>query len=230
LIMKMRTEKAGGYGASKKLPQILERQEIAAIKRQPNTRCPTGLRNRAILEVMHRGGLRISEIINLRRRDIRWDICALEVRGGKGGKDRTVPLDNTALAWLRAWDAQRPRGKTFFTTLKGGILSARYLQQLVKRLACKAGIEDPNRVTPHVFRHTCATELLDEGFTIREVQAFLGHAWLNTTSIYLHVRPETLMAKTRARLNPDPGPKPLKVRARQNPSGPLGSQSSHQGK
>ncbi len=193
-------------GRPKKLPEVLERHEVAAIKKQPNCRCPTGLRNRAILEVMHRAGLRVSEIIKLRRRDIKWSIRTLEVRGGKGGKDRPVTIEDVALAWLRAWDAQRPTGSTFFTTLAGKPLSARYLQQLVKRLARKAGIEEPERVTPHVFRHTCATELLREGWDLREVQTFLGHENVVTTQIYLHVRPEALMAKARSRINPDPPP------------------------
>lgn len=188
----------------KRLPTVLEQDEVEAIKRRPNTRCPTGLRKRAILEVLHRCGLRVSEVTKLRRLDIKWDDGIVEVRGGKGGKDRTLGLDDVTRAWLRAWDARRPRGRTFFTTLAGGPVSVRYLQQLVKRLARKAGIQQPERVMPHVFRHTCATELLREGWDIREVQDFLGHESVATTQVYLHVRPLDLIAKARSRAAPGP--------------------------
>ncbi|MFC1629544.1 tyrosine-type recombinase/integrase [Gemmatimonadota bacterium] len=183
-----------------KLPVVLEKDEAEAILTQPNTGCPTGLRNRAILEVMYRAGLRVSEVINLKPGDIRWNSGILEVRGGKGGKDRNVPVDSETLGWLRAWQGQRPgRRQRFFTTLQGKPLSPRYLQQLVKRLAHKAGLERADQVTPHVFRHTYATELLNCGFTIREVQTLLGHANVSTTQIYTHISPQVLTAKIRGR-------------------------------
>ena len=179
---------------------VLEKAEVEAVLGQPNTRCPTGLRNRAILEVMYRGGLRLSEVVNLRPRDVRWESSGLEVRKGKGAKDRNVPVDSETVGWLRAWETLRPKGKRFFCTLKGGELSGRYLQEMVKRLAVKAlGDDRGKRVTPHVLRHTYATELLNGGFTIREVQDLLGHSSVQTTQIYTHVRPGDLAAKIQAR-------------------------------
>jgi len=184
----------------KKLPVVLEKEEAEAILTQPNTGCPTGLRNRAILEVMYRAGLRVSEIINLKPGDIRWSSGILEVRSGKGGKDRNVPVDSETLGWLRAWQGQRlSRRLRFFTTLQGKPLSSRYLQQMVKRLAHKAGLERAEQVTPHVFRHTYATELLNGDFTIREVQTLLGHSNVSTTQIYTHVEPRALSAKIQSR-------------------------------
>ncbi len=184
----------------KKLPVVLEMAEAEAILAQPNTGCPTGLRNRAILEVMYRAGLRVSEVINLKPGDIRWGSGIMEVRSGKGGKDRNVPVDSETLGWLRAWQGQRPgRRQRFFTTLQGKPLSARYLQQLVKRLAHKAGLERADQITPHVFRHTYATELLNSDFTIREVQTLLGHSNVSTTQIYTHVEPRALSVKIQSR-------------------------------
>jgi len=184
---------------AKRLPTVLEPAEARALLDQPNVNCPTGLRNRALLEVMYRAGLRNAEARHLRPGDIRWSTGMIEVRDGKGGKDRTVPVDGETLARLKAWQAIRPAGRYFFNTLKGGELSPRYLQALMKRLAAKAGIEQAERVTPHVLRHSYATHLLNDGFTIREVQTLLGHSSVQTTQIYTHVSPKDLAAKIQKR-------------------------------
>jgi len=187
--------------ARKGLPTVLDPEEIKALKDVPNPKAPTGCRNRAILEVMHKAGLRVSEVCNLKPSHIRWPNgkpAQLEVKRGKGQKDRNIPLDGDTVAWLRAWDAIRPSCRFFFATLKSGKLSPRYLQAMCKRLANRAGV-DPERVTPHVFRHSYATELLEEGFTLREVQVLLGHANVATTQTYLHVRDGTLAEKVAAR-------------------------------
>ncbi len=184
----------------RRLPVVLEKAEAEAILAMPNTRCPTGLRNRAVLEVMYRAGLRNAEVTGLRPSHVRWQSGVVEVHSGKGGKDRNVPVDGEMLGWLHAWKAERPKGQTFFCTLKGGRLSPRYLQELVKRLAVKAlGEERGTQVTPHVLRHSYATHLLGDGFTIREVQQLLGHASVATTQIYTHVSPKDLAAKIQAR-------------------------------
>ena len=185
--------------ARKRLPLVLDREEIGKLLAVPNVKCPTGLRNRVILETMWNGGLRVSEVVNLRPSHIRWQSAILEVHDGKGGRDRNVPVGNGTLGWLRACKERRPRSRWFFCTLQGGKLLPRYLQQLVKRLAHKAGLEQAEKVTPHVLRHSYATALLDEGFSIREVQELLGHASVATTQIYTHVRPADLAAKVRAR-------------------------------
>jgi integrase/recombinase XerD len=137
----------------KKLPIVLERGEVEKLLAAPNTGCPTGLRNRAILEVMYRAGLRVSEVVGLRTSDIRWESATLEVHNGKGGRDRNVPVDQETGGWLRAWEAKKPKGRYFFCTLKGGKLS------------------------------------------VREVQELLGHANIQTTQIYTHVRPNDVAAK-----------------------------------
>lgn len=189
----------------KRLPVVLDTKEAEAILKLPNTGCPTGLRNRAILEVMYRAGLRLSEALKLTAADIRWDSGLLEIRHAKNDKDRTVPVDSETGAWLRAWLEKRPKGggkgsRRFFCTLKARPLSGRYVEAMVKRLAVKAlGEERGKVVTPHVLRHTYATTLLNGGFTIREVQELLGHSSVSTTQIYTHVRPHDLAAKIQNR-------------------------------
>ena len=120
--------------------------------------------------------------------------------------------------WLRAWHEKRPKGKTFFCTLKGGPLSTRYVQQVVKRMAHRAGLERVEKVSPHTLRHTYATELLDEGFSIREVQELLGHASVATTQVYTHVRPKGLADKIRARTEAADADEALRQRLRAIPA------------
>ena len=184
-------------------PITLPQNQVDALLSQPNIKCSTGLRNRTLLHLMRYAGLRVSEICKMQRKDIRWDTGTVEVRGGKGGKDRTVPIDNTTLAWLQMWDEKRPKtnGRTafFFCTLKGGKLSSRYIEAMIKRIALNAKIERAHLVTPHVLRHTYATEMLRDGYNISEVQTLLGHERIGTTERYLHVDEKALADKIQGR-------------------------------
>ncbi len=197
----------------KKLPWIMSKEECAALKAMSNTRCPTGLRNRVMMEVMHRAGLRVGEACKLRRSDIVWDRSQIEVRAGKGGKDRTVTTDPATMAWLTAWDSQRPRGAFFFNTLAGGQMSTRHVQQIVRRMADRAvrrgkiDAERAARITPHKLRHAHATELIEEGASLPAIQDQLGHKDITTTGIYLHARPEALKDHMAARTPDLPPPK-----------------------
>jgi len=185
---------------------IMSREECAIIKQLPNIHCASGLRNRAMMEMMHRTGLRVSEVCGLLSRDIigieEGDTVAAAARVlGKGSKWRTISLDIAAVHWMRRWnDTRRGRrisGTTFFPTLKGGRLSTRFIQDLVKRLRERAAEmelipwERAKKITPHGFRHAFATEACEELETtddLRKLQAQLGHALLATTSIYMHIR------------------------------------------
>ncbi len=179
----------------KKLPKVISKDEAQALLAQSNTGCPTGLRNRVALELMYRAGLRVSEVTKLKPGDIRWQSGEVEIHNGKGGRERVVPVDSDTMQWLERWQQQRPRkAGRFFTTLQGKPVSIRYLQAMVDRCAEKAGLER-ERVSPHVLRHSYATEKLDEGFTIREVQELLGHSNVATTQIYTHVNPGSLREK-----------------------------------
>ena len=185
----------------RKLPKVLKADEVKALFDQINTGCPTGLRNRAMLQLMYRAGLRLSEVLHLAPGDV--DGGQVSVIDGKGGSDRVVGIDADTADLVRRWKAERPaRTRTLlFTTLKGKPLSPRYMQQLLHRLAARAGVRDDERrsVTPHVLRHTYATELLEEGYNLREVQHVLGHANVQTTQVYTHVAEDELMRKLQNR-------------------------------
>lgn len=186
----------------RKLPKILTRDEAAALMKAPNLRAPTGLRNRCMLELMYRAGLRVGEVVALMPRDVDIANGTVRIFDGKGG-DGTAYFDPDVVGpLLDRWrDVRRGLGARkvdpFFCTLQGGSVSTRYVQQMTGRMRRRAGITAV--CTPHVLRHTFATELLDEGFSIREVQEALRHAQVQTTQIYTWVVDTQLRAKIQAR-------------------------------
>ena len=178
------------------LPKVLGNDELVKLLRVPNRKCPTGLRNYCILLVMYRAGLRRAEITDLTPSRVDFQNQQLRVIG-KGNVERVVPLEPWVLDALDEWRKQKPKGsKYFFTTLEGGQISKRYINQMVERTAQKAKLE---HTTPHMLRHTFATEMLGEGNDIREVQELLGHSDVSTTMIYTHVNPVHLRQKIQAR-------------------------------
>jgi len=180
---------------ARRIPTVLTDEELAAIYQQINEASATGKRNRALLQMMADAGLRVSEAVNLRTLDLQQEngrINAITVRRGKGAKDRTVfttpQLSDKLLRWMDTREALGIGRGYVFTTIKHGEgrqLTIRYVQQLVKRLTEKAGIE--KQVTPHILRHTAATRKLRSTGNLRIVQEDLGHARLETTRIYTHV-------------------------------------------
>lgn len=188
---------------ARKLPKTLAADEMAMLLERPNVNCPTGLRNRTMLQVMYRAGLRVSECCGVDLRDVKWKEHRLHLRPGvaKGGHEAMLPLGPSTLAWLHRWKAERRRyakgAPWLFVTLRGGQVDRHYAWEMVSRYARKAGIEQP--VSPHVLRHTFATELLREGADIREVQELLRHADVRTTMLYTHVAPERLAARIHRR-------------------------------
>jgi len=187
------TERRARQG--RKIPEILEADEQAALLRQPNPRYPTGERNRLMLRLMMDTGLRLAEACALRWRDINLTTGKLIVRQGKGAKDRTLWGGESDLKILRKWRERQARDVAgnsdhVFTTMAGNPISGRYVQQMVKRYATKAGIEKD--ITPHTLRHSFATDLYRETTNIRLTQKALGHANLATTQIYTHIVDEEL--------------------------------------
>lgn len=179
----------------RKIPEILEADEQTALLRQPNLRYPTGERNCLVLRLLLNTGLRLAEACALRWRDIDLTTGKLMVRQGKGAKDRTLWVGESDLKILRNWRERQARDVAgnpdhVFTTIAGNPISGRYVQQMVKRYADKAGIEKD--VHPHTLRHTFATDLYRETTNIRLTQKALGHANLSTTQIYTHVVDEEL--------------------------------------
>ena len=170
----------------RKIPEVLTDQERVALLYQPNPRAPTGLRNLCLLVLMSNLGLRASEALHLRTRDLDWTSGKLTVKNGKGGKDRVLWLNTDDLVLIQRWREKRPvSADLLFTTLKGRRLSDRYLRAMVKRLGLKAGLSKD--LHPHLLRHTFATDLYRATRNIRLVQKALGHADLSTTMIYTHI-------------------------------------------
>jgi site-specific recombinase XerD len=167
-------------------PEVLSEAEVRALMAGCSKRVPTGVRNRALLALLWRSGLRISEALALKPSD--FDGSAVRVANGKGGKYRTVGINEEASALVARWmEVRASRGiggrSTVFCTLSGGPVAPRYVRNLLRRLARKAGIE--RRVNPHAFRHTLASELVAEGVNVVQIQHVLGHASLDGTAHYL---------------------------------------------
>lgn len=139
-------------------------------------------------------GLRVSELVKLEVPHLDFRRRLLFVREGKGGKDRCLPIPKVILGPLRGWVGKRQAGP-LFPSPRGGKLTTRAVQLLIKRVAAKAGLraaKEYRRVTPHKLRHAFATRMLERGADIAAVQAALGHASITTTAVYLHCSPERL--------------------------------------
>ena len=148
------------------------------------------MRDKLILILLYSSGLRISELINLVIRDIDFEERTMRIRG-KGDKDRIVLFDNNAKTLILEYlDTRLKDSEYLIINQHGKPLSARYIQQMIKKYGDKAGIE--KKVTPHVLRHSFATHLLKNGVDIRVIQQLLGHSSLSTTQIYTSVDMETI--------------------------------------
>lgn len=169
----------------KRLPVVLESKEMQDLLTQPDTTTVLGRRDRAILTLLYSAGLRVSEICLLQLKDVN----RIEQRifiVGKGGRERYVPLDpivdEAIQEYLGFRNSEIPE---LFVSKKGGALTPRAIQFMVKKYAQEAQID--KNVTPHKLRHTCATHLLQEGAHLVSIQKLLGHKSLTTTQIYLHI-------------------------------------------
>lgn len=176
----------------RQLPKILlSVAQVEEVLNQPDLETPMGLRNRAILETLYSTGIRRSELVHLKLYDIDLERGTLMVRQGKGRKDRLIPIGERACAWIRRYrDEVRPslvmepdHGHLFVTDY-GEPFERNRLSDLVRRYMRHAGFAHGSC---HVFRHACATHMLENGADIRYIQALLGHSELSTTQIYTQV-------------------------------------------
>jgi integrase/recombinase XerD len=171
---------------------VLTESEVTALLESPGTD-DLGVRDRAILETLYSTGLRRAELCNLDLFDLDPEGGTVRVRGGKGGKDRIVPIGNHAVEALRRYLREtRPRLVTtlkqpalFVAAVTHRRLGIKTLNLIVRKRSEAAGVG--TRVTPHTLRHTCATHLLQGGADVRHVQLILGHASVATTQIYTRV-------------------------------------------
>ncbi len=182
---------------------MLSEPEAIALIRACSTRAPTGVRNRALIAVLWRSGLRISEALQLELRDVDLQAGSLRVRHGKGDKSRTVGVDEQTAAMLARWIDRRrklsPGARApIFCTLAGGRVDPSYVRHLLPRLAAKAGLD--RRVHAHGLRHTYASELARERTPINVIRDALGHTSLAVTDRYLRdVAPMHVIDTIRAR-------------------------------
>jgi integrase/recombinase XerD len=181
---------------SRKLPQVLSRDEIARLLAQPEGSEPPALRDRALLEVMYACGLRASEAIDLEVSDLDLDARVLRARG-KGNKERLVPVGSAAARALSVYLARgRPRlvgdryESRLFVNHRGAGLTRQGLYKIVQRYAAAAGLA--SKMSPHTLRHTFATHLLAGGCDLRSLQEMLGHADVATTQLYTHLSADRL--------------------------------------
>jgi integrase/recombinase XerD len=181
---------------SRRLPQVLSRDEVAKLLEQPKGTEPPALRDRALLELMYACGLRASEAIDLETQDLDLEAGIVRARG-KGSKERLVPVGSAA---TRAVGAYLSRGRPklvgdrlesrIFVNHRGSGLTRQGLYKIVQRHAETAGLAD--RMSPHTLRHTFATHLLAGGCDLRSLQEMLGHADIATTQLYTHLSADRL--------------------------------------
>jgi site-specific recombinase XerD len=175
-------------GGSRLDADLLTAAEIERLMRQCSRRAPTGVRNRALIAVCWRCGLRIGEALALAVKDFEPDSRMLVVQRGKGGKRRVVGVDAGTVALVGRWLGVRrklpaPYGAPLFCSLAGKPMDQSYVSHLVPRLARKAGIE--RRVHAHALRHAFAVDLVRSGAPLYVVRDALGHASIATTQVYL---------------------------------------------
>ncbi len=183
-----------------RVPKSLSEAEVEALLAAPDVDTALGLRDRAMLELMYASGLRVTELVSLRRIDVLLGDQVLRI-WGKGSKERLVPYGQEAAHWLERYlGSARPAlvgeqaNEALFVTARGSRAGAGMSRvmfwNLVRKYALKAGIHRP--LSPHTLRHAFATHLLNHGVDLRAVQLLLGHADISTTTIYTHIARERL--------------------------------------
>ncbi len=181
-----------GPKLGRKLPDTLSYHEIEQLFEAIDMSTPEGARNRAMLEVLYSSGLRVSELVDLRLTNIYFDIGFLRVVG-KGNKERLVPVGKDALKFLKIYieevrvhvDIKDGHENYAFLNRRGRKLTRVMIFTIIKNLATAIGMK--KNVSPHTFRHSFATHLIEGGADLRAVQEMLGHESITTTEIYTHL-------------------------------------------
>lgn len=197
MIMEDPSELIEGPKLSRKIPEVLSYDEIQAMLDSVDLSNPQGTRNRAMLETLYACGLRASELINLKLNGLYKELGFIRVIG-KNDKERLVPIGASALKHIKLYldhvrklQSVKPGEENIvFLNRRGSRLSRVMLFNIVKKAAREAGIK--KRVSPHTFRHSFATHLVEGGANLRAVQDMLGHESITTTEIYTHLDREFL--------------------------------------
>ena len=192
LIEKDHTTLIEGPRLGRKLPDTLGYPEIVKLLDAIDLSSPEGGRNRAMLEILYSSGLRVSELVELKRANVYFDLGFLRVIG-KGNKERLVPIGRDAMRYLKIYleeiRVHVPVQKAFegyvFLNRRGMKISRVSIFLIIKALAAKVGLK--KSISPHTFRHSFATHLIEGGADLRAVQEMLGHESITTTEIYTHL-------------------------------------------
>ncbi|MBE0477574.1 site-specific tyrosine recombinase XerD [Candidatus Aerophobetes bacterium] len=176
----------------RKIPAYLSLKEVGNLLNAPPINSKLGLRDKAFLECLYATGIRISELVGLKRRDLNFTSGWLKVKG-KGSRERMVPLGREAIKWMSRYlreKGEESRDSPFFCNRYGEIISRQACWKIVKKYARKAGINKV--ISPHTLRHSFATHLISRDADLRSVQELLGHVNISTTQIYTHITQERL--------------------------------------
>ena len=184
----------------RKLGPVLSVAELQRLLAQPNLSRRMGLRDRAIMDVLYATGIRLNELLQLEVYQVDLHDKVLQVRHGKGRRQRVVPLSQAAcrslklyLEQVRPWQARKNRSeRRVFLLRTGRPMTPESVREILRKYRVLAGISTP--VSPHTFRRTCATHLLQQGADIRYIQQLLGHRHLRTTQFYTRVSPKEVKA------------------------------------
>ena len=182
---------------SRILPDTLSVEEINSLIRAIDQSKPEGQRNSTIIECLYSSGLRVSELVNLRISNIYFDEGFLKIIG-KGNKERLAPVGNIALKQIKVYlenyrihlNVKRGNEDILFLNRRGGKLSREMIFTIIKNLCIQIGLH--KKISPHTFRHSFATHLIEGGADLRAVQEMLGHESITTTEIYTHINKEFL--------------------------------------
>lgn len=181
------------------LPKVMSQEEVKRLLAAPDLNTPEGFRDRTMLEVMYATGMRVSELLTLKRVNVNLETRYV-IAYGKGSKERLIPLGQYAIQFLKKYlETVRPlfvkAGRddgSLFLTIRGTGMTRQRFWQIIKAYGLEAGITKP--LTPHILRHSFATHMLDNGADLRTVQELLGHADISTTQIYTHLTNNRLKA------------------------------------
>jgi integrase/recombinase XerD len=176
------------------LPRFLAQEEVDKLLEQPDMNNDTGIRDRAMLELLYATGLRVSELVSLKLSDVDLEAGAVTCFG-KGSKQRRIPIGRSSIHFLKNYFNIRQRlldGKRsdiLFIEKNGNPISRQKFWKIITSYGAQAGL---GHVTPHMLRHTFATTLIENGADLRSVQMMLGHSDINTTQVYTHVTNDRL--------------------------------------
>ncbi|NUN23477.1 MAG: tyrosine recombinase XerC [Candidatus Jettenia caeni] len=174
----------------RKLPEFMSVNDTEVLLNQPDLHSSLSIRDSAMMETLYSTGIRVSELVGIDVADVNFLEGVVKVKG-KGKKERLLPIGNYALNAIRLYlDKRGSDNQALFLNKRGGRLTDRSVARALEKYIKKAGLS--SKISPHTFRHSFATHLLDQGADLRFVQELLGHANLSTTQIYTHITTERL--------------------------------------